>query len=166
METSLGTPSIDRPRDPQPVSFPSVDWFVRLADEMRTNRARHEHLGDVDCVAQFTVLDGATEGSAWSVQVTFEEFEVIDVRRRGDPSRADFVLEGDLATWRGMLESIARGDGRPDLAHTLNYLTLPNTPMRVWSDDPVRRDLFFRFNQSLQEFFNASAAIPTVFAEG
>jgi hypothetical protein len=50
--------------------------------------------------------------------------------------------------------------------HTLNYLTPPNTPMRAWSEDPVRRDLFFRFNQSLQEFFNASAAFRTDFPGG
>jgi hypothetical protein len=133
---------------------------------MRANRARHEHLGDVDCVAQFTVLDGAPGGAPWSVQVTFEEFDVVDVRPAEDLSRADFVLEGDLATWRGMIDNIAQGDGRPDLTHTLNYLTLPNTPMRVWSDDPVRRDFFFRFNQSFQEFFNASAAFRTTFGKG
>jgi len=166
METTHAMPTAAQQPRSNPVSFPSGDWFVRLGKEMRLNRARHEHLGDVDCVAQFTVLDGAPGGGAWSVQVTFEEFDVVDVRPAADLSRADFVLEGNLATWRSMIESIAQGDGGPDLAHTLNYLTLPNTPMRAWSDDPVRRDLFFRFNQSFQEFFNASAAFRTVFPEG
>lgn len=163
METGSATAS-RRAEDRRPsVTFPSVEWFERLGEEMQRKRSLHEHLGDVDCVAQFTVVDGAPGGLPWSVQVTFEEYAVTDVREAKDVSRADFVVEGDLEAWRGMIASIARGEGRPDLAHTLNYLTLPGTPMRAWSDDPVRRDLFFRFNQSLQEFFNASAALPTRF---
>ena len=37
-------------------------------------------------------------------------------------------------------------------------------PMRVVSDDPLKRDLYFRYNQSLQEFVNASSAFTTVYA--
>jgi hypothetical protein len=37
--------------------------------------------------------------------------------------------------------------------------------MRVVADDPLRRDLFFRYNQSLQEFVNASATFTTAFAD-
>ncbi len=55
-------------------------------------------------------------------------------------------------------------DGRPALDQTLNRLSHLGTPMRVVSDDPLKRDLFFRYNQSLQEFVNASAAFPTAFA--
>lgn len=147
------------------VRFPSREWFERLAALMKNNRARQEHLGAIDCVAQFTVLDGGAHGEPWHCQVSFEEYEVRDVRAVGEAEveRADFVLETDLDVWREMIESIALGKGRPDLEHTLNYLSLPGTPIRVWSDDPVRRDMFFRFNQSLQEFVNASAAFATSF---
>jgi hypothetical protein len=141
--------------------FPSVAWFERLAEEMARNRALHEHLGYVDCVAQFTVLDGGPGGSRWSAQVTFEELGVTSVREVDRPEDADFVLEGSLETWREMIDNVAGGGGRPDLTHTLNYLSLLGTPMCVRSSDPVRRDLFFRFNQSFQEFFNASAAFAT-----
>lgn len=149
------------------VPFPSCAWFERLAALMKEDRARHEHLGYVDCVARFTVLDGTPGGEPWHVQVTFEEFEAVDVREvdESEVERADFVVEADLDTWREMIENVAAGGGRPDLGHTLNYLSLPGTPIRVWSGDPVRRDMFFRFNQSLQEFFNASARIPTRFPE-
>ena len=47
---------------------------------MKANRARNEHLGYIDCIAIFTVLDGGLRGKPWSVQVTFEEFEATDVR--------------------------------------------------------------------------------------
>jgi len=149
------------------IAFPSLEWFERLAQLMAANRARHEHLGYVDCVAVFSVLDGGLRGRPWSVQVTFEEFEATDVREATmtDLARADFTLDATLATWREMLESIARGRGRPDLTHTLNYLSHTGTPIRVWSDDPLRKDMFFRFNQSLQEFINASGTFQTIFPD-
>lgn len=144
------------------VLFPSVEWFQRLAELMNANRARQEQLGYVDCIVQFTVSDGPG-GRPWSVQVTFEEFSVTDVRAvgPGDAARADFRLEATAATWHDMIASIARGNGRPDLDHTLNRLSHFGTPMRVVSDDVLKTDLYFRYNQSLQEFVNASAAFRT-----
>ena len=147
------------------VPFPSVAWFQRLADLMNADRVKHEHLGYVDCVAQFTVLDGGPGRTPWSVQITFEEFAAVDVReaRPADAARADFALEATLGTWRAMIESIAGGGGRPALDQTLNHLSHMGTPVRVVSDDPLRRDLYFRYNQSLQEFVNASSAFRTTF---
>jgi hypothetical protein len=149
------------------IAFPSIEWFEQLAQLMKANRTLHEHLGYIDCVAQFTVLDGGPSGKPWSVQVTFDEFDATDVREADlapdDAARADFTMEASLATWREMIEVIARGRGRPDLTHTLNYLSHTGTPIRVWSEDPLRKDLFFRYNQSLQEFINASATLRTIF---
>lgn len=141
------------------VDFPSLAWFKRLADLMNANRARQEQLGYVDCVAQFTI----TGEEAWNVQITFEEFAAVDVQRvdAGERERADFVLAAPLSVWREMIDSIAAGNGRPDLEHTLNYLTHLGTPMSVQSADPLRRDLYFRYNQSLQEFINAAGSFRT-----
>ncbi len=152
---------------PETVPFPSVAWVQRLADLMNANRTRQEQLGYVDCVAELRVTDGGPGGSPVGVQVTFDEFSATDVRAADPaaPLRADFVLEAPLAVWRAMIESIAAGSGRPGLEQTLNRLSHLGTPMRVASDDPLRRDLFFRYNQSLQEFVNASASFPTSFAE-
>ncbi|MEX2205956.1 MAG: hypothetical protein WEF50_06970 [Myxococcota bacterium] len=147
------------------VAFPSLAWFSRLAELMNQNRVRQIQLGYVDCVARFTVLKGGRDGQDWSADVTFEEFGVTDVRkpRPGESARADFALEADLASWRAMIESIAAGGGRPDLEQTLNRLSHTGTPMTVRSDDVLRSDLYFRFNQSLQEFVNASAQLATAF---
>lgn len=142
--------------------FPSLEWFRCLAAIMNADRARHVQLGYVDCVARFTVL---AEGHRDRVQIRFEEFAAVDVREVGpDAEDADFELEAPLAVWREMIESIAAGGGRPDLAHTLNHLTHMGTPMVLRGDDLLRRDLYFRYNQSLQEFFNASAQFPTLFS--
>lgn len=150
---------------PGAAPFPSVEWFQRLADAMNVNRARQEQLGYCDCVAAFEVTDGAPDGRPFVVHVTFEEFSATDVRSApaSDVAGADFTVRGPLAAWRGMIESIAAGRGRPGLEQTLNRLTHMGTPMDVVSDDPLRRDLYFRYNQTLQEFVNASAAFPTAF---
>ncbi len=147
------------------VPFPSVAWFSRLGELMNANRNRQIQLGYVDCVARFTVLKGGPDGQDFRADVTFEEFRVTDVRepKPGETTRADFALEADHATWRRMIESIAAGGGRPDLAQTLNRLSHTGTPMTVRSDDVLRSDLYFRFNQSLQEFVNASAQFATGF---
>ncbi|MGH7289812.1 MAG: hypothetical protein ACREJT_01280 [Myxococcota bacterium] len=144
--------------------FPSVAWFQRLAELMNGNRARQEQLGYVDCVAQFTVVDGPDQ-APWHVQVTFELFSVVDVRQPGpgDAARADFALEASRAVWRRMIESIAAGRGRPGLEHTLNHLSNMGAPIAVRAGDPLRRDLYFRYNQSLQEFVNASGSFATCF---
>jgi len=150
------------------VAFPSRAWFARLAELMNRNRARQEQLGYVDCIAEFDVLDGGIGRRPLAFQVTFEEFAAVDVREvdPADPAeraKADFALDATLATWRAMIESIARGGGRPDLDQTLNRLSHAGTPIRLRATDPLRRDCYFRFNQSLQEFFNASAKFSTTF---
>jgi len=147
------------------VAFPSLDWFRALADAMNRNRARQEQLGYVDCVAEFRVLDGGPGGKPVAYQVTFEEFEATDVREvtTSDETRADFALDASLATWRSMIESIAAGNGRPALDQTLNRLSHMGTPIRLRSTDQLRKDMYFRFNQSLQEFVDASAGFCTVF---
>lgn len=151
-------------REGEAIAFPSLDWFRRLAGLMNASRARQEQLGYVDCVAGFRVLDGPG-GRPWTAEVTFEEFAATDVREASPEAsdRADFVLEATLATWRAMVESIAAGDGRPALDQTLNHLSHMGEPLRLVAGDPLRRDLYFRYNQSLQEFVNASATFPTVF---
>ena len=144
------------------VAFPSVEWFTRLQALMRADRARHEHLGYIDCVAVFTVSDEP----ARHFKVSFEEFEAIDVREVNDDecADADFALVASLNTWREMIDSIAAGGGRPDLEHSLNRLSHMGTPMKLVAADPVRADHYFRFNQSLQEFVNAAEAFTTTFA--
>jgi hypothetical protein len=147
------------------LAFPSRAWFARLAELMNLDRARQEQLGYVDCVAQFTVLDGGPAGTPVSFQVTFEEFSAIAVTEH--PGRelagADFALQARLADWRAMIESIAAGGGRPALDQTLNRLSHMGTPFELVADDPLHADYYFRYNQSLQEFVNASARFSTRF---
>ena len=54
--------------------------------------------------------------------------------------------------------------GAADLSHTLNTIDLSLPAGFAQSQDGYRRDAFYRFNQSIQDFFNASAKIETTFA--
>ncbi|MEX2481598.1 MAG: hypothetical protein WD928_12150 [Gammaproteobacteria bacterium] len=150
----------------QTVSFPSPEFFQALAGIMNANRARQEQLGYIDCVAVFTITDGAGGGKARHFRVIFEEFAALEAREIDDAmaDEADFALAGDLATWCSMLQSIVVGNGRPGLEQTLNRLSHMGTPMKLVAGDPLKADLFFRYNQSLQEFINAASALDIRFA--
>ncbi|HJP37475.1 MAG TPA: hypothetical protein QF901_15980 [Gammaproteobacteria bacterium] len=147
------------------VTFPSVEWFARLAQLMNENRARQEQLGYVDCVAEFVVTDAESTTGRWAVQVVFEEFEVLEVveTTADNADRVDFSLEASVDTWGEMIDNIAAHGGRPDLEHSLNYLSHLGAPIKLVADDPLCSDLYFRYNQSLQEFVNASVAFTTTY---
>lgn len=153
---------------PTAVPFPSTAWFERLGELMDEQREEFRKLGTIDCTMGVSIIDGAPGGGSWNVQVSFDEFWVSSVREVDDAALADldFVIEADLDTWQEMVESIEAGGGRPDLDHTLNRLSMPGIPIRVWSSDPLGRDMFFRFNQTLQSFVNNCGSFHTVFAGG
>lgn len=152
----------------QTARFGDVEWFRRLGAEMAADRALHERIGEIDLTCVISVLD--TADGDLNTKLVFEEFDLVGVERVGpdfEPAAegVDFVLAGDAADWQEVIEHLAARRGRPDREFTLNYLSLPGTPLRCWSDDPLGRDMFFRFNQSLQHFFNASHRIRSTFPQ-
>ena len=148
------------------VTFPSVRWFEALGALMNEQHDHFAKFGDIDCTMQVTILDGAA-GGVWRVQVEFEQLSVVRVAEvdEGEEDLADFILETDVDTWREMIESIVAGKGQPGLDHTLNRLSMPGTPIRLWSGDPIRRDTYYRFNQSLQHYVNNAWMLDTYWAD-
>ncbi len=57
-----------------------------------------------------------------------------------------------------MVDEIRRG-GRPEPRHTLSSLTLLGEELWLESSDQLREDKFYRFNQTLQEFFNLASKL-------
>jgi hypothetical protein len=147
------------------LTFPSVEWFARLGELMEENRTVHEHVGEIDCSCVWTVFEADGESTDRHFMTTFELYSLVDVREVTEEERvkANFILETDIWVWKEMLENIAANGGRPDLEHSLNRLSLPGVPIRLWAEDPLDRDMFFRFNGSLQEFMNSSVHIPTTY---
>ena len=149
---------------PEELTFPSEDWFTRLAAFMSADESSFRRLGPIDC--SMVVKVGTTDEAAL-FEVTFEAFEVKSIRRLEhieDAAQEHFVIEATFDTWREMIENI-HAHGEPDLAHTLNYLTFPDDPMVVGGPDQLQIDAFYRYNQSLQRFFNGAARVATRYAQ-
>jgi len=143
--------------------FPSIDWFRALARRMEQDEAAYRDLGSIECT--MVVRVDAPGGSNFH-EIAFEGFTVRSVRRLArleDAAPEHFVLEASLDTWREMIDNI-RANAGPDLTHTLNYLTFPDEPMRVTGADQLKIDTFYRYNQTLQRFFNGATEVPTVYA--
>jgi hypothetical protein len=146
-----------------PTLFPSTKWFQALAARMAGDEPAYRALGAIECTMVVKV-DGAY-GSELH-EIVFDGFTVRSVRRLErleDAAPEHFVLEASLDAWREMIENI-RANAGPDLTHTLNYLTFPDHPMRVTGPDQLEVDAFYRYNQSLQRFFNGAGGVPTAYA--
>jgi hypothetical protein len=150
--------------------FPSVGWFRALADRMAAQPEKYRRLGamDLTLVPRITFPDGHAE----LYSLAFEGHRCRAVERVESTAAVDgrhpVVLEGEYAAWREMLENI-RHHGHADLTHTLNYLTLPDWPLRLHPVDDgegqLDVDRFYRYNETLQEFFDETARIDTRFVE-
>jgi hypothetical protein len=140
-------------------TFPSIEWFDTVRQLVNSDDA-FRRLGTVD--ARVGVKDGDQ-----IYELTFEAFECTGVREIGesDLRDLDFWLEQSPEEWRQMLENI-KVHGSADLKFTLNTIDLNRPEGFAKSYDGYKRDAFYRFNQSLQHFFDASAKIDTKFAAG
>ncbi|HEX2173089.1 MAG TPA: hypothetical protein VHL09_11670 [Dehalococcoidia bacterium] len=136
--------------------FPSLEWFQALRDVVNQDE-EYRHYGTCDAEMGVKVGDKL-------YRITFEAFEVAGVAEIGedDLRDCDFYLEMPPDAWREMLSNI-REHGGADLSHTLNTLDF-NLGGVAKSDDEYRRDLFYRYNQSFQQFFDDSRLIETRFA--
>jgi hypothetical protein len=141
-------------------TFPSVQWFEAVGERVADERERFKRLGYMDATVGVKIgRNGATKAYV----LEFGGYGVRRVREVDDPvDLADFTIEGGLDDWKNMIRNI-QDHGEPDLAHTLNRLTMAGTPMQVVAKDQLQIDLFYRFNQSIQAFFNESAHVATEF---
>ncbi|HLK12163.1 MAG TPA: hypothetical protein VKW76_12365 [Candidatus Binatia bacterium] len=149
--------------------FPSVAWFQRLAERMAAQPEKYRRLGPIDMtlVPRIVFPDGHVELYALAFRghtcASVEQPASLAAVRGPHP----VVIEGDYAAWRDMIESIRRHGGA-DLNHTLNALTLPDWPLRLAPLDEregqLDVDRFYRYAESLQQFFDEAAAVETRFA--
>ncbi len=140
------------------LTFPSKDWFECLAEFMVADESSFHPLGPVDCTM---VVKVDRDGESGLFEVVFEAFGVGAIRRLErieDAAPDHFVIEATLDTWSEMIDNI-RAHGAADLSHTLNYLTFPDDPMTISGPDQLQIDAFYRYNQSLQQFFNGAARL-------
>lgn len=141
--------------------FPSVEWFDEVRHVFNANEEFHGAGGGA-CDTTFGVKVGDR-----IFQLVMEGLECTSASEisEGELPNLDFYLEMDPDEWETMIENIKENDGA-DLDWTLNTLDLDRDERIAKSatGDQYREDLFFRYNQTLQFFFDASARIDTEFA--
>lgn len=141
--------------------FPSVAWFDEVRNVFNADDSyRGAGGGYCNCVAGFKIADRV-------FVLTFDGVECSAAAEGDDEALddVDFYLDMSDDDWRDMVANIATNEGA-DLHHTLNTLDLDRVDGLATSrhGDQVREDLFFRYNQTLQFFFDASARVETEFA--
>jgi hypothetical protein len=143
------------------VAFPSVEWFEAVGARVAEDKGAFRRLGYFD--ANVGIKIDANGAGPKGFVIEFEDYGVKSVRATTDPVKSsDFTIEGSLDAWSEMVRNI-REHGEPDLDHTLNRLTMASVPMKIVAEDQLKTDIFYRFNQSIQAFFNEAASVPTEF---
>jgi len=140
--------------------FPSVEWFDEVRDVFNENEEFHGAGGGA-CETTFGVKVGDD-----IFQLVLEGLECTSASAitAGDLDKLDFYLEMEPEEWREMIVNIKENEGA-DLDWTLNTIDLDRDERLAKSStgDQYREDLFFRYNQTLQFFFDASARVDTQF---
>ncbi len=139
-------------------TFPSVEWFNAIKDLINIDPA-YKHFGTCDSTVGLKI----PELEKYFL-LTFEAFEITDIREVSDrdAENTDFWMEMSYARWKEMIQNI-KDNGKADLHHTLNTIDLEEPEGLARSNDGYRRDAFYRFNQSYQQYFDTSAKIDTTF---
>jgi hypothetical protein len=143
------------------ISFPSTDYFNALKEQMTANLERFRRLGFIDTTFGLRV---GQNGRARNFVLEFEVFDLKNVREVDniDLKQVDFVIEGDSAVWREMIENIRR-NGEADQGHDINTLAHLGERLKVVYDDPDGHDKLYRFMETIQEFFDLSSKIDVSF---
>jgi hypothetical protein len=147
------------------VAFPSLAWFQALARLMNDHEADFKRFGYAD-VGWAVEVQPSTPGQQPRVfRMVFEEYSCTAVEELAPEARADvaFTLQATYDTWKEMILNIQTHNG-PDLNHTLNRLALMDDPIYIAAPDFLSRDLFARYGQTYQLFFNGAVHVPTEFA--
>ena len=141
----------------EPIVFPSLAWFEELRRLVNDDPA-YRQIGTVDASMGVKVGDEV-------FVVAFEAFECSSVRSGNeyDLINVDFFIEMESDAWKAMLENI-RANGGAEAGQTLVSLDMLNEISNNATGDQLRADMFFRYNQSLQHFFDLSANLETTFS--
>jgi len=139
-------------------SIDSVDFFDRLATMMNADSTRYELLGDIDL--ELAMVMHRTDEDSFRVLLGFHgiECKTVVAIEDGAEAAAECWVEGDLADWQAMFDNIVR-EGRATGEWTLNTLTIMGDGIQLKASDPMGWDKFHRFNQTLQDFVDASARV-------
>lgn len=140
--------------------FPSLEWLNAVREVFNaTDSYRGAGGGQCDCTVGLKMDDKI-------FTLEFEGFGCASVRcsSEADLSNADFFLEMPMSQWHDMVKNIY-ANGHAVGEYTLNTIDLGSEEgiAHAKHDDQYRQDLFVRYNQTLQFFFDASHRVETTF---
>jgi hypothetical protein len=149
--------------------YPSKEFFEELRTRANANPDLFRRLGTADMTL---VVKVDYDDKSDFYEIEFAGYRCTGVKQLNSIAEAPtgaVVISGPYPAWREMIDNIVT-KGHADLEHTLNTLTLMDTPLRVDADNQLDTDLFYRYQQNLQEFFDgagqsespAQSAIGTV----
>lgn len=135
-----------------PETFPSDEWFEAMASDVERRPEIYERLGFANLRLAIEVTGG---GGDRSFGLVLDGYDVHYVGEVTDGAfEAEAVLTGDILVWRDMVSNIVTNGGA-DTIHTLNAMSIAQMPLRVDASDPMGRDKFFRFAETLQCLFDS-----------
>ncbi|MCP3937516.1 MAG: hypothetical protein GY708_19350 [Actinomycetia bacterium] len=136
----------------------SLTLYDRLAKEMADSPNQYELLGDIDM--DLAIVMNRPDGSAFRLMLGFAGIncEKVAEVEAGDEANADCWLVGDLEHFQAMFDNIT-ANGQATGEWTLNTLTLMDERILLRASDPMGWDMFHRFNQTLQEFFDGASSV-------
>ena len=136
--------------------FPSLEWFD-TAGELLNKSDSSQRLGTCDTEM------GVQVGDEYFL-VPFDAFEVKPARRidAATADELDFTLVQTPEDWKAMLNDIQQ-NGHATHDFTLNSLDLHTEKELAIGKDYIRRDAFYRFAQTLQDYFDTASKFETTF---
>ena len=140
--------------------FPSEAWFEEVRSIYNSDASLHSGGGGA-CHTRAGFRIGPED---YLIEFGGVECDEVRLVKADDLTDIDFVIEMPVSLWTDMVKNI-QTHGKADLEHTLNSLDLSKAEGIAYSpiDDQYRQDLFYRYNQNFQDFFDASSRVATTF---
>lgn len=134
-------------------------WFEAMQHDARNRPEIYRRLGFADLRLIIEETDGPQQRRRFGL--VLDGYDVLYVGELDDVEafRAEATVTGARDTWDDMVANVA-ANGGADGAHTLNALSIAEAPLQVVSGDPVGRDKFYRYAETLQTLFDALATAP------
>lgn len=137
-----------------PTTFPSDAWFETMVADTAARPDVYQRLGFGDF--RLIVEVHTPRRRVRRFGLVLDGYDALYAGELGDVDafRPDATISGPLDTWQEMVAAVV-AEGVASGAHTLNALTIAEAPLRVSSVDPLGRDKFFRYAETLQTLFDA-----------